>query len=314
MDQQLISVLSNTILPMAEELTLDRLILPGAAGKKPFGNYPPSPDLSAAERGEDLQAKNPIAYMAHPRSVEWVFGFSGKAELAMDGKRYELSKGCMGLIPPKASHLERIYHRDQGYHLIWILAYLERNRVTIHSSSYSGGNLFQLVSGASIEKCTNVCNLFAQSAEEFQRREFGWENMLRSTAVEVLIRIVRHIKEHGLGQEARTYQASVIDFAKSYINGHYAEPLTLEDVAHQVFLSPNYFTSLFTAKAGLTVFDYIRDVRLTEAGRLMSQSDLNVREIAKEVGFGNRSHFARSFKKHFGCTPREYKRRAVAKV
>lgn len=309
MEQQLITVLSDTILPMAERLDTDHLVLPGGVGKSPFGVYPPDPQLPPAQRGEDLQSKQPIAYMSHPRSVEWVFGFSGKAELALDGQRYELTEGCLGIIPPHALHMERILHREQGYHLIWFCVYLDKSRISVHSSSYSGGSLFQLVPGAQIEKCPSLCGLLLRAAEEALRRETAWEHLVRATAIEVVVKAIRHFKAHGLGQTAKTQQSSVVEFAKAYIHSHFTEPLTLDGIAQKVFLSPNYFTSLFSMKAGTTVFDYIQQVRLAEAKRLLSESGLPVHEVSNQVGFGTRSHFARSFKRQFGCSPREFRRR-----
>lgn len=310
---ELIAVLTDTILPMAERLCVERLILPGDAGKASFGPYPPTDDdTEALGKGFDVPSRQIGSYGGHGQILEWVFGFSGKAELALDGRRYELAENDLAVVPPGAAHLERVPGRQQSFHLLWICAYLDRNRLTVHSSSYSGGSRFQFVDGACVEKRGDLCRLMLRGTQEALGRDTGWEGMVRAAAVELVVALIRHVRDHGLGNTPQQFRGNVIEFAKAHIQSHHALPLTLKDIARAVFLSPNYFSSLFTRGAGTTVFDYIQQVRVDEARRLLLETELPVHEVARQVGFRTAAHFTRSFKARAGRSPRDYRQRGSA--
>ena len=57
---------------------------------------------------------------------------------------------------------------------------------------------------------------------------------------------------------------------------------------------------------GISTIDYIRNVRMEQAARLLKENKSNISEIAYAVGFANQAHFSTTFKKHFGMTPKDY--------
>lgn len=306
MDDQILSILTQNVLPMAQQMSRSNLIVPGGDGKKAAGSFP-VPQKNAV-RGAHFPAKGVGMYDSHP-GVEWVLCLSGKAELVLDGAVYEMTEGDLGIIPENISHLERKYDDHHDYHLLWFCCNLRGNGVSLHMSSYCGGNRFQVVRGARIPNCTDVCKLFRRGSEEALTRGAEWDSLLRAIALEVVIYVIRHLKEHGLGFMTPLHQANVVDVAKSFIQARFARQLTLSDISQAVFLSPNYFSSLFRQTAGMTVFDYVRQVRLEEAQRLLTETRLRIGEVAKQTGFPTRSHFVRTFRRHADCLPREFRRR-----
>ncbi|MCZ7647331.1 MAG: AraC family transcriptional regulator [Planctomycetota bacterium] len=313
MPEELIDLLSNVCLPALEQVGRGQLVIPGEHGKKSFGPYPPDPNSPAVGEGLDLNHKSVRNYVAHPQNVEWVFAHTGKAELALDGRRYELSAGEMAVIPQHALHLERIRHPAQGYHLIWFCGYLKNNWVGIHSSSYHGGNRFQLVRGANFPHRPDLCRLFKRSAEEARERRRGWEALLRATFIETLVRCVRHLEDEGHAFTSDENRDSVVNLAKNYIQAHFAEPITLKKIAASVYLSPNYFSALFAKTVGATVSQYLQEVRLTEAKTLLAESKLPVHEVARQSGFATVHNFSRIFKKRTGTAPLAFRKRARPK-
>ena len=95
--------------------------------------------------------------------------------------------------------------------------------------------------------------------------------------------------------------------AKSYIQAHYADSLQLGDVAEVVHLHPNYFSTLFRQKLGLTFREYLRRVRIEAAIGLIQKDGLLVDDIAAKVGYSDTAHFLRAFKCVTGTTPKTYK-------
>lgn len=94
---------------------------------------------------------------------------------------------------------------------------------------------------------------------------------------------------------------------KAYVEERYAENITLESTAALVFMNPYYFSSFFKKHTGQNFKNYITEVRMGHALRLLQQTDLMVYEIAEQVGYNNARHFSDMFKKKFGKLPQEYK-------
>lgn len=103
---------------------------------------------------------------------------------------------------------------------------------------------------------------------------------------------------------------------KAFMDEHYAEELTLTQLAAMAGLSRNYFVDLFKKKVGISPMDYITGQRMSRAKRLMASSALRLREIARQVGYQDEFYFSRKFKKETGVTPTLYmksrKRRIAA--
>ncbi|WP_409304768.1 response regulator [Peribacillus sp. SCS-155] len=101
--------------------------------------------------------------------------------------------------------------------------------------------------------------------------------------------------------------------AKEYLEIHYAEPLTLEQVAEHIELSPYYFSKLFKERFGMTFIDYLTDIRIAHAKQEMSDLAKSLKEICYSIGYKDPNYFSRVFKKHTGLSPSEY-RKALSDV
>lgn len=98
--------------------------------------------------------------------------------------------------------------------------------------------------------------------------------------------------------------------AKQYIEEHYQQNLSLEEVAENVFLSKNYLSELFHKEMGYSFSRYLTEFRLEKAKLLLRETHMKVKEIADMTGFENPSYFIQVFKKSQKCTPNEYRIRA----
>lgn len=99
----------------------------------------------------------------------------------------------------------------------------------------------------------------------------------------------------------------VITKAKQYIQEHFAEDLSLGQVAAAVHTSTFYFCKLFKKSTGINFTEYVSRTRTEKAKNLLLNPNLRVSEIAYEVGFQSLTHFNRIFKKIVGQSPTEYR-------
>lgn len=93
----------------------------------------------------------------------------------------------------------------------------------------------------------------------------------------------------------------------SYIESHYGEKISLEDLAGTIHMNRNYFCRFFKEKAGKTPFSYLNEYRVNQAASQLLSTRLPITEIALNAGFENMSYFIRQFRRCKGCTPSAYR-------
>lgn len=96
----------------------------------------------------------------------------------------------------------------------------------------------------------------------------------------------------------------------SIVQLEYNQALSLDTLAERVFLSPNYLSTIFKENTGKTLVEYITEVRMKNACRMLSETNVKVHEIARCVGYESPSYFGSVFLKRTGLTPNQYRVRA----
>lgn len=99
----------------------------------------------------------------------------------------------------------------------------------------------------------------------------------------------------------------IIDDAKAYINKHFNQDISLDDVSREVNISPYYFSKIFKDDTGEGFVEYLTNIRIEKAKKLLTDTDYSMREICQMVGYTDPNYFSRAFKKKVGVTPTEYK-------
>ncbi len=95
---------------------------------------------------------------------------------------------------------------------------------------------------------------------------------------------------------------------KEYIETHYSEPLSLDELAAHVKISKSYLSTIFKMSAGIGIKDYITNLKLSKAAELLVTSNKNVTEIISMVGYDTPRGFQRAFKNKYGVSASEYRR------
>lgn len=93
-----------------------------------------------------------------------------------------------------------------------------------------------------------------------------------------------------------------------YIQKHYGEKITLEDLAEEIHLCKSESCRLFKRYMNESMFDYLLNYRVERSLELLRQSSMDVTQIAGQVGFVNPGYYSRIFKRKMGCTPLEYRK------
>ncbi|MDL2293628.1 response regulator [Ruminococcaceae bacterium OttesenSCG-928-D13] len=137
----------------------------------------------------------------------------------------------------------------------------------------------------------------------FDFRQCGSEIAVRQKMGDVISTAYRRIEELKETQESKTIRK-----VKQYIAENYAKPITLEDVAAEVFLSSSYLGVLFKKETGELFSQYVTAYRMERAKDMLKDHDYSVKMIAERVGYKDIRNFSKLFKAHTGVKPTDYRK------
>jgi AraC-like DNA-binding protein/ligand-binding sensor protein len=108
-------------------------------------------------------------------------------------------------------------------------------------------------------------------------------------------------------QNPQSKHGDVIRGSLAYIRDHYAEHITLNDVAQHVFLSPTYLSKLFKIETGQSFKSYLNRIRIERSKELMSDNSMSIAKISYSVGFEDQSYYTKVFRQYEGISPYQYR-------
>ncbi len=98
-----------------------------------------------------------------------------------------------------------------------------------------------------------------------------------------------------------------IEYSRYLIEQRLAERVRMGEIAAQVGLSPSRFAHLFRSVVGTPPLRYLRELRIERARRLLEETSLPIREVMRQAGCTDKSHFSKDFRARFGVGARQYR-------
>ena len=243
-------------------------------------------------------------------TYEIFYLMSGQREFFIKDRTMIVEEGDIVIVAPRVLH--RTTNAETPAH--------ERLIVNIHESEIDAGrhadrDVFRplLEREYSIVRTTgqhrlSVDSLARQMIRETRDRSPGFETYVRALTLQLLVRCCRHLSEHRSEppQSPGPMHERMSEIVR-YINGHYAEELSLQRLAEKFYVSPYYLSRSFKEATGFAFVEYVNNVRINEAKKWLERSSMKAGLIAKKVGFGSVTHFGRVFKSVTGHTPLHYR-------
>ena len=154
-----------------------------------------------------------------------------------------------------------------------------------------------------IMKVYPILDVLASESDGFEQ----FQQFLRILYVLSNDNQARVLASTSFSQVERNVQSRRIRKVQEYINAHYAEDIRLDACAAIVGMAPSAFSRFFRQHTGRTLMDYVIDIRLGHAARMLVDTTSGISEISYACGFNNLSNFNRTFKARRGCTPRDFR-------
>lgn len=146
-----------------------------------------------------------------------------------------------------------------------------------------------------------------QVEEAFDRKRFCYELKIKGLLCEAFAMILYgHRQELTKFVPANLQELERLEKMLNYLNMHFTEVISLQDLADQVHLSREVCCRLFKKMTGKTTTGYLEEYRVNKSFSLVQSGQYSMTQITEMVGFSNPSRFASAFRKRFGCNPGEY--------
>lgn len=286
----------------------------------------PLPDSHFFRPGENIAIMRHPRYMpeilhTHQNFFEIQYVLSGEISQIIGGVPITLRSGDICFVAPNALHSPSI--ADDDTIMINILIRVETLR-NAFSRSYSAEDIIsafcmRIIYGKTFQPML-VCHTGVNSASyrlvmdmvEQSKIESPYTDKLLCAMMEILfIYLLRDHKDgFTAGKPLRKNDTNVLHIMR-YAQDHYAE-ISLHSLAKQFSYSETYLSQLIKSYYGRTFQEIMTEYRLQNAARLLSISDATISEIIETVGYKEKSHFFRAFKRKYGMTPSVYKSMAKA--
>ena len=123
--------------------------------------------------------------------------------------------------------------------------------------------------------------------------------------MQTVAQLIRYFFSTSAVQLADTHLMTIDRIRKvmSYVEEHYKENISLQDVSDLLGIGKEYFCRFFKKNMGISFLQYLNEVRLSHIYQGLMDTDLPIAELMEENGFSNQKLFNRSFKELYGCTP-----------
>ena len=141
-----------------------------------------------------------------------------------------------------------------------------------------------------------------------ERQPNGYQLAVKGFLFQLLFLLISHQQKKSAIPALQTKSLEKIKTILKYVEEHYDEHITIDDMAALTFYSKSHFMKFFKAHMGTGFIEYLNDYRLTIAERLLRTSDASVLEIAEKSGFDNLSYFNRIFKRKYSQSPGKQRR------
>lgn len=240
------------------------------------------------------------------RDYQILYVASGKAHFWFNGIEEIVDSGHMVLYKPKEVQ-KYVYYVEDHPEVFWIhfTGYDVKNILEYHGISL---NQHVFYSGTLPEYKMS----FRKIIRELQQCEYGYEDYIASSFNNILLLVSRQ------QQNGENYTVTIpeeIEMAVSYFNENYNTKISVAQYAESLHISTNWFIRNFKQHMKMSPAQYLLSLRMVNAQSLLENTDYSVGEIAEGeiaeiVGYDNQLYFSRVFKKEYGISPAQYRKRA----
>jgi AraC-like DNA-binding protein len=232
------------------------------------------------------------------RFIEMEFLVSGSGIHKINGNSYPIRRGELHIMKLTDIH-EFFFEEKCGLYLVQIpTSYLSEkiNSIILNCSE----DMIVYFDDAETEKAES---LFKILAEETQSGDAYSSDIIKSTISALCLLLFRKLKTDKKAMPRKSDNR--INDIIIFLQNNFRQPLTIGKIAEKFYMNSEYFSRYFKKRMGIGPKEYLAEVRIVYAKKLVCQSDMKVLDICMECGYNSITTFLRDFNKKYGRTPKQ---------
>ena len=230
--------------------------------------------------------------------MELFFIVGGKGQFLIDDQLYPVDVNTLVMINPNVTHTEVSLNAQPLEYIV-----LGIDGIELATSNTSNGQFSILNHYESMEISSCLRNIL----REMEQKNPGYEDVCQAYMEILIIRLMRTIALAVPAEPQTVSTNRQCAAVRRYIDLHFKEPLTLEQLAEEGHMNKFYLSHAFKKEYGLSPINYMISKRIEESKYLLAETDLSMSQIAQLLGFSSLSYFSQVFHRTQDITPKEYR-------
>lgn len=263
--------------------------------------------------------QRPRTFHSH-EFIELVYVAEGRGEHLYKGSAYPISKGDIFVVPPYVEHDYNVIGSMplKVYNVLFLPTFLTSELQTLsqvtpifdffYMEPFFRQTLdFDSHMKLSVLEDQEMKQRLDRIVGEFSGKALGYRISIKAQLIDMLVWLSRRYEERIIALPPHRSQTSAIKAVCEFIEQHYAQDISLEQISRMCTMSQSSFADKFKKDVGKTFTEYRNEVRINASLKLLRETELNILSIAESVGIRDLSHFYKLFRQYIGMTPRIYR-------
>ena len=230
--------------------------------------------------------------------MELFYIVGGRGQFLIQGQLYPVIANQLVIINPGIPHTEVSLNAQP---LEYLVLGIEGIELAADESSGSGFSILEHVENAEITSCMR--NIL----REMEQKPSGYEDVCQAYMEILIIRLMRSTDLTVPVNPQVLSSNRQCTAVKRYIDQHFKEALTLDQLAEEVHMNKYYLSHAFKREFGVSPINYMIGQRIEESKYLLAETDLSLSQIGRLLGFSSLSYFSQVFRRTQEISPLEYR-------
>ena len=246
--------------------------------------------------------------------IELLYQLNGRSDIQIDGKKYQIQNKLLTVIDSRQVHSIHTYSDTS----MFICVHISKKLIEKYIPDIDLYRIYCIpddIPDSQFPEYLSVCRQMEDLLRLYITDKPAWQMESEGIILQVLAQLIRHFSrksapdEIGLSSADRTSFNRIRDVI-TYVEEHFREPISLQDIAGHLGLGREYFCRFFKKNMGMSFLRYLNEVRVSHVYQDLEQTDAPIAEIAEKNGFHNQKLFNRTFREVYGCTPSAVRRKS----
>ena len=246
--------------------------------------------------------------------IELLYQLNGRSDIQIDGEKYEIQNKLLTVIDSRQVHSIHRYSDTS----MFICVHISKKLIEKYIPDIDLYRIYCIpddIPDSQFPEYLSVCRQMEALLRLYITDKPAWQMESEGIILQVLAQLIRHFSRKSAPDEIDLSSADRTSFNRirdviTYVEEHFREPISLQDIAGHLGLGREYFCRFFKKNMGMSFLRYLNEVRISHVYRDLEQTDAPIAEIAEKNGFHNQKLFNRTFREVYGCTPSAVRRKS----